>query len=427
LLDGKPPPIREVTLLKTKLQVLAATMTVAIALLAIGALRPIAGTGAGPRDGARPADAGELAQEALDLLRESRAAADPTLLPKARQLARRSLELQPTKNFEASVAMAALSNASHDFSRSVRWSRRAIRINPFGAAPYGLLGDALFELGQYHAADAAYQNMIDRRPDVASYVRASYAAQSHGEWDDAIAAMRAAIDAAPPTGEEPAWLRHQLGDIYASTGNFARSERENRIGTKLAPGYVPPTVGVAESLIARKGYEEALPIMERAVSGLPAVEYFVTLGDLYWVLGDRASAQDTYDRAADRLALYRSSGVRPDHDFVLFYADHGLRTGAAVREARAIYADRPTAAAADSLAWTLHAAGRDRLAYRYAREALRRERQPDGTQHFHAAAIAHALGRTEQAARLATRALEINSTFSLFHLEQAQALAGVAR
>ena len=368
-------------------------------------------------------DADDMAALAMTYLERVRTEADPTVIPEARRLLARSLELQPNENLTASIGMASLSNASHDFSASVEWSRRAISIDPYNPAPYGLLGDALFELGHVDRADAAYQQMIDRRPDVGSYVRASYSEQFHGNYEAAIDALGLALDASPAVGEERAWIHHQLGDVYSTLGRFAKSERVNRIGTRLAPGYVPPTVGVAESFISRGRFEEALPIMERAAENLPALEYILTLGDVRWVLGDRDGAAAAYDRAARVLASYRGSGVLPDHDFVTFYADHGYRLDGAVRDARYIYDDRPTPDAADTLAWALHAVGRDEAALRFAREALRSAPTPDAIHLFHAAVIHDALGEDRTARRFARAALETDPTFSLFHLERARRLA----
>ena len=403
-------------------------------LLLVGALQPVpVRSEEGPVPGspealeaevaAGTATAEEVAALASGYLRRLRSDADPSVIPIARRMLERSLEMQPDDNFAASLGMASLSNARHDFSRSVKWSRRAIRINPYAAAPYGTLGDALFELGYVRQADAAYQDMIDLLPNVASYVRASYVAQSNADYDSAIRVLRLAMDAAPPVGEEAAWLQHQLGDVFATLRDYERSERVNRIGTELAPGYVPPTVGIAESYIARGRYEDALPIMERAVRELPSLEYFITLGDLYWAMGDEEAATDTYDRAARRFAEFRANDILPDHDFVLFYADHGFRRWVALREARAIYENRPTAAAADTLAWALHSVGRDRKALVSARDALRRTILPDASVYFHAASIADSLGRTDEARSWARTALRIDPRFSLFHLDEAEKLA----
>ncbi|MDQ4142668.1 MAG: hypothetical protein M3198_02825 [Actinomycetota bacterium] len=366
------------------------------------------------------ASATEVAALALTYLQRSRGEADPTYLPRARSLLERSLEMQPEDNFEASLGMASLANASHDFSASVRWSKRAIRANPYNAAPHGVLGDALFELGHISAADAAYQKMIDIRPDVASYVRASYAAQSHGAWDAAFKAMALAIDAAPHAGEEAAFLRHQLGDIHLALKQVRAARRENRIGIELAPGYAPPTVGVAESFIAEGRLAKALAIMEKAAVDLPAIEYQIKLGELRSALGDEEGAADAYASAAERLALYRQNGVRPDVDFILFYADRGIRLRAGLREARAIFADRPTDSAADALAWMLHANGKDRAAAKYSINALARATVPDPLQHFHAGVIAEGLDQERKARHHFRTALDLDPRFSIIYAPEAR-------
>src|SRR3712207_7565179 len=62
-------------------------------------------------------------------------------------------------------------------------------------------------------------------------------------------------------------------------------------------------------------------------------------------------------RRPPRSTLFPYTTLFRSHDFVQFYADHNLRPAAALREARFIYKDRPTPAAADTLAWALHSAG----------------------------------------------------------------------
>lgn len=377
----------------------------------------------GERTEARPDDAKLHAQLGLAYLGRARDAADPSSLLPAEAAFRRSLELQDVGNLEAYVGMAALSNARHDFSASVEWSRKAIATNPHSSSAYGLLGDALFELGKVARADAAYQRMVDLRPDVASYVRASYAQQYHGRTRAATATLRLALRAAGPAGETAAWVRHQLGDVYAGLGDHAEAARQNRIGTRIAPGYVPPTVGLAEAHMARGRLDSALPIMEVAARELPALEYMITLGDLYHATGRPSEAEEQYALVAEKLARYRAAGVKADADFTVFYADHGLRADAAVREARRAYAERPTQKIADALGWALHARGDHRAAWRYARRAVRGPVQ-DATAYFHAGAIADALGRDGVARRLARRALDLDPAFSLVHAAAARSLAG---
>jgi tetratricopeptide (TPR) repeat protein len=369
-----------------------------------------------------PDDAKLHAQLGLAYLQDARDRAAPSNFPRAHEALERSLELKSEDNLEAFIGMASLSNARHDFSGSLQWSRRAIETNPYSAAGYGLLGDALFELGHVSAADAAYQDMVEIRPDVASYVRASYALQYHGRIPAALDAMRLALQAAGPSGERAAWVRHQMGDIYAGLRDHRQAARQNQIGIAVAPGYVPPTVGLAEAHVARGQLAEALAIMEAAVRDLPSLEYMITLGNLYQAIGREDDAEAQYRRVADKLTEYRVAGVLPDADFIVFYADHGLRPTAALREATGIYRDRPTAKTADALAWMLHSVGRDAQAWPHAREAIASPARDSGML-FHAGAIAAARGDDERASSLMREALRLDPTFSLVHVPTARRVA----
>lgn len=377
------------------------------------------------RGHAEPSNADVHAQLGLAYLQGARDDANPSLLPLAERALEQSLQLRPQGNLEGFLGMAALANARHDFSASIEWSRRAIATNPYDASAYGLLGDALFELGRVRDADSAYQKMVDVRPDVSSYVRASYALQYHGRNGAAIRVMKLALKAAGPSGETAAWVRHQMGDVYAGLGENRRAARQNRIGMEIAPGYAPPMVGLAEAHIARGRLHRALEIVEAAVAELPSLEYLITLGDLYRATGRHDDARSQYRAVAQKLGDYRRSGVLPDADFVLFYADHGVRPGAALREAFAVYRNRPTPKTADALGWMLHSRGRDGAAWRYAAASLR-GRPREASFAFHAGAIARSLGRKDLASRLMKRAIEIDPAFSLVDAPVAREIASRA-
>lgn len=381
----------------------------AIGVLVSGALGPIDVV----RDHGSPRveSARTHATDAINLLEESRVRAAPAYLAKAEALLQRSLGLQPEDNLEAVVGMASLANSRHDFAASVRWARKAIALNSHSAPAYGLLGDALYELGRPRASERAYQKMIDLRPNLASYTRAAYALQARGETADAISALEHALATVEPVGQRAAWVRHQLGDVYLAAGDLDGAMSQNRIGMRLAPGYVPPTVGVAEAEMARGHINRAVAIMETATERMPALEYLITLGDLYVAAGRPEDARLQFIRTDAKIRVYRRHGVLSDVDFILFYADNGLRLEETLREARAMFARRHTGPVADALGWTLHATGRDRQAWPYTRKALRWPIK-DATFQFHAGVIASRTGRPARAARLLHAALEAKGQLS---------------
>src|SRR5205807_8990054 len=84
-------------------------------------------------------------------------------------------------------------------------------LGPARPTAYGVLVDALVELGRYDEATAAAQVMTDMRPDLSSYSRISYLRELHGDTNGAMAAMRLAIQAGPLRSEATAWCDVQLG------------------------------------------------------------------------------------------------------------------------------------------------------------------------------------------------------------------------
>jgi tetratricopeptide (TPR) repeat protein len=232
-----------------------------------------------------------------------------------------------------------------------------------------------------------------------------------GDHDGARQALRMALGAAGPVGPTAAFIRHQLGDTFLATGDFDEAERQNRIGLDLAPGFVPPSVGIAEAEIGRGDLESALKLVARAEEELPNLAYVIKLGDLYAATGRDEAAHDQYRMAAERLRQYESHGMHPDVDLIVFWADRGWRVERNLRDAFAVYRDRPTTAAADALAWALHAAGLDHRALRFARASLGGSFVEPS--HFvHAGAIAAAAGRNRLARTYLEEALARATTTS---------------
>ena len=113
-----------------------------------------------------------------------------TTAPRARCAA--ALELAP-RNAAALTERGALELSRHDFRGGLRDAPAARRLAPDGRKPFGVLVDALVELGRYGQAERALQEMVDRKPDLAAYARVSYFRELHGDLDGARDALRAAV------------------------------------------------------------------------------------------------------------------------------------------------------------------------------------------------------------------------------------------
>lgn len=367
-----------------------------------------------------PGDTRAAAQLGLAYLHKGRISLDPSYFPKAERLLRRAFE-QDESNVDAMVGLGLVANARHAFAEGLRWGRRAAETNPYNAVARGVIVDALVELGRYDEAGTELQEMVDLKPDLASFSRVSYFRELNGDVPGAIDAMRMALDATPELGEDASWVYAQIGDLYFSIGKIAQARAAYEDGAAVASGYYLPQVGRARVAAARGDVSRAIEIMEKVVEAYPSPQNVIYLGDLYRASGRDADARDADALVGAQRRLFAAGGVIPDIELTLFYADRGLDPRRTIVLARRQYRARPSVRTADALAWALHAAGLDDRAARYSTEALRLGTK-DALYLFHAGAIAAARGDDRRAERLLQAALDTNPYFSVIHAPAARRL-----
>src|SRR5581483_4145134 len=289
---------------------------------------------------------------------------------------------------------------------------RARTLTPYSARPYGVVGDALVELGRYREAFAAFDTMNRLRPSLSSYARVSYGRELIGRTAAAIRAMKLAVDAATGAAEPAAWTHVQLGKLYFGHGRIADAEREYRLALQVFPGYAYGLDALAQVLAARGAYAEAIAAERRAVEAIPLPQYVGALGDLYRITGRPAAARRQYALIGAIERLLRANGVRTDLEIALFQVDHGIALNHALARARAGRAERPSIDGDDVLAWALARDGRCAEALPYSRRALRLGTQ-DALKFFHRGYIERCLGHSTRSREWLGKALALNPHFSL--------------
>src|SRR5919204_856197 len=307
-----------------------------------------------------PDDWRGFAQLGLAYVAQARVTADPSWYPKADGVLRRSLRLHPDENVDGALGIGALDLARHDFASALRQGRRAASLDPYDADAYGVIGDALVELGRYRAAFHAIQTMVDTRPDLASYARVAYARELRGDVAGAERAMRLAFDAAG-SPSDAAWTAYQLGELAFGSGEVAAARGWYARGLDLDPSHALNLAGLAKVAWARGDDDLAIRRYEDVAARYPAPEIVIALADLYRATGHPALADQQADvvRAMQELAV--ANGVNIDLELALFDADHGDPAGA-LSAARAEWARRHSIHVADAYAWALYANGRYRRA-----------------------------------------------------------------
>jgi tetratricopeptide (TPR) repeat protein len=367
-----------------------------------------------------PDDGLSFASLGLAYLAQGRATANPTWFPKAESAFQKALDLDPERSSDALIGMAMLDNARHDFVPALQWAKRAVEFDAFDSDARGALGDALIELGRYDAGFAAYQKMVDLRPELSSFARIAYARELLGDTRGAFQAWRLA-ERAGGTSADLAWVDYQIGDLHLRNGHVgtARSHLEDAL--RLAPESHLANVGMARVEAALERWPRAIHILRQVIARYPAPSYVALLGDIYARAGDNERAQDQYSLVRVQQQLAADSAVLPDVEVTLFNVDHGYDADLTVAEARDRYERHPSIRAADALGWALWAEGKPGAALRFAREALQLGTK-DASFRYHLGVILNSLGHEDGARRNLRAALDIDPDFSVLNAPNAQDL-----
>lgn len=316
-----------------------------------------------------PGDWTAWAELGVAYVDQARLTADPSWYPKADGAFARSLQVRPRDNALALTGQAILAAARHHFASARALALAALRIDSYDATTYGVLGDALVELGRYDEAWVAIQRMADLRPGVPSYTRASYAWELRGDTRRATAALAQARSAASRPADL-AYAEQYLGELAWNTGDLSRAATHYAAAIHADASYLPAVAGLARVHAAQGRTATALAEYARVVAALPQPSYVVEYGDLLASLGRTHEADMQYDVVRAEERLLRAQGVDTDLELALFEADHGSPR-AALAAATAEWHRRQGIFVEDAYAWALHVNGRDREALVHITHALR--------------------------------------------------------
>jgi tetratricopeptide (TPR) repeat protein len=377
---------------------------------------------------AQPDDAASLPLLGLESEQRARETGDPGYYSKAEGVLRDALGLAPGSPLAAS-GLGSLALSRHRFGEALVLGRRAIAFGTAAEAPnaiqsrsYGIVGDALVELGRYEEAFDSFDRMMSLEPGLAAYARASYARELLGRPRAALLPMAAAVNAAGGEPEPLAWARVQLGKLHWSMGRIDQAERQYRLALAAFPNYVYALDALALVKAARGHVAAAIRFERRAAARIPLPQFVGTLGDLYRVAGNAAGAQREYALMGAIRRLLQANGVRTDLEIALFQVDHGIRLSESLALARSAQRDRPSIDGDDVLAWALERNGRCGEALQYSKHALRLGTQ-DALKFFHRGMIERCLGHRHDARAWFRRALSVNPHFSVLWSSAARRLA----
>jgi tetratricopeptide (TPR) repeat protein len=336
----------------------------------------------------RPNDTGASVLLADALLRQSRVTSDGRLTARAGEVLKSVLRANPA-HYDALRMLGAVHLSQHRFKDALEVGRRARDLRPNDAWNYGVMGDALIELGEYDKAFDAFDMMASMRPGAAAYARVAYARELQGNLKGALQAMQMAGDAT--TAHDPeaqAWYAAQVGDLHLKMGQLGDADREYRRAAFMFPNHPFAVIGQGKLKVARGDREGALAIYLDQLNRTPTLDLAARIGDLYTEGGNSAEAERYYRLAED---LAGPSTVQTEANFALFLAERGRKLSEAVKVAEAVAAMRHDIFTEDALAWSYYKTHRVDEAFAASQRALRTGTRDERIL-AHAAAIRAALG-----------------------------------
>ena len=269
---------------------------------------------------------------------------------------------------------------------------------------YSLLGDVLMEQGRLNEAVAAYQEMINLRPDLQSYTRVAHMRWLKGDLNGAIEVMRMAVTSGSPRDSEPtAWAYTRLGTYELQAGATERATESARLAGQFVENYAAALLLRGRILLAQDHPQDAIEFLERAAALTQLPEYEWTLADALREVGETP--------AADRVErnLLRDGAKNDPRTFALYLATRGQQIQQALQLAEDELHTRADVLTMDTLAWALHASGRVAEAQEYSTKALREGTQ-DARLFYHAGRIALSAGDSVGAERAFARSDRIKQT-----------------
>ncbi len=254
------------------------------------------------------------------------------------------------------------------------------------AADFGLLGDVLMELGRIEEAIAAYQKMVDLKPDLHAYARAAHMRWLKGDLHGAVELMQMAASAASPQDRESAaWIHTRLASLQWQSGAVADSRANCAAALDFQNDYPPALLLRGRTLLADGKSVEAVEALRRASELNPLPEYQWTLVEALRDAGEAETA------GAVEAQLARTGAAADPRTFALYLATRGESVETALRLTEKELQERSDVFTHDARAWALAAAGRWTEALDHLGRALAAGTE-DARLLFHAAVITSKAG-----------------------------------
>jgi tetratricopeptide (TPR) repeat protein len=254
-------------------------------------------------------DRSALAQAYLKM---ARATGESSWYLLAEQTAQQSLIQLPIDNHGATIVLAKIATAKHDFAQALS----LLKPLPPQAEPLALLTTAHLALGDIKTAQKTADLLVKRVPTLNNLTLKALVEIAQGEDLAAIRDFQAAITAEEPEeAGSSAWVRTLLGRLYYKQGQLQQAEELYQSALQILPKYPPALLNLAELSVRQwqadrtqtKYQQQAIELYDRfflTMGKSPTIYDHVALRGLARVQrlqGETTKANQTSEMALARL------------------------------------------------------------------------------------------------------------------------------
>jgi tetratricopeptide (TPR) repeat protein len=254
-------------------------------------------------------DRSALAQAYLKM---ARATGESSWYLLAQQTAEQSLIQLPLHNYGATIVLAKVATAKHDFTQALSLLKQL----PPEAESLALLTTAHIALGDVKTASQTVNTLVQRVPTLSNLALKALVELAQGKDMEAIRDFKAAIAAEEPEeAGSSAWVRTLLGRLYYKRGQLQQAEELYRSALQILPKYPPALLNLAELSVRQWQADPSKTIYQNRAIELydrfflttqksPTIYDHVALRGLARVqklTGDTTQSTQTWERAVARL------------------------------------------------------------------------------------------------------------------------------
>ncbi len=315
------------------------------------------------------------------------------------------------ENPEALILKTSVLLSLHHFGEAKLLAQRISNTTIGAASVYGMLCDANVELGNYTEAVQAVDKMMNLRPGLEAYARASYLREITGDNEGAIEAMKMAVQAGLPGTEDAAWTRVTLGNIYYHQGKITEAEGQYEMARLERKNYPFAMAGLAMVYKTQKRFDEALLLLDTAVTMIPEVAFLEKKAEVQQELGNKKAVDSLLAIIQTMMNEDEQAGHINHAERAILYSKHNYKNADALHHAEIEIKERPDNITAQyAMAYALFRNNKYAESKGYMTKALRMNSK-DAEMLTLAANIEKAMGNIPEAGKYMALAKDANPIF----------------